>query len=278
MLRSNLQDRGLWLPKVHVDRWSEQYILYLRDSDLRFHTGSDRSTLDSMVGSSRSSNRHVLSWRLLPYRARCKYRQRRMGHCCYGDGVSIHLYIRRYLAHGSVAISRGDFSSHGPRKGKRMGRSRLEFRERVCIPDFDKPHVNSFRSLTLALPYVFDALGEKTMHIFGAVNIISIPIGELTLGVLVYQAGNMLELWRSLLTSRLVWALYPESNQRTLEEIDLLFAADSPWAWTAESNFQALKMANAQFGLAKDAGPEYDAEKALDTGDQPKSVESKNQG
>lgn len=88
----------------------------------------------------------------------------------------------------------------------------------------------------------------------------------------------MLELWRSLLTSRLVWALYPESNQRTLEEIDLLFAAGSPWAWTAESNFQALKMANAQFGLAKDAGPEYDAEKALDTGDQPKSVESKNQG
>ncbi len=70
-----------------------------------------------------------------------------------------------------------------------------------------------------------------------------------------------------------MWALYPESSQRTLEEIDLLFAADSPWAWTAESNFQALKMANAQLGLAKEAEPKDDAEKALDTGDQLESVD-----
>jgi hypothetical protein len=35
------------------------------------------------------------------------------------------------------------------------------------------------RSLTLALPYIFGAIGENTLHIFGAVNLISIPIGRL---------------------------------------------------------------------------------------------------
>ncbi|KAL4968689.1 major facilitator superfamily domain-containing protein [Aspergillus stella-maris] len=94
-------------------------------------------------------------------------------------------------------------------------------------------------SLTLALPYVFDALGEKTMYVFGAVNVISIPI---------------------------VWAFYPESSQRTLEEIDLLFAADSPWAWTAESNFQELRAVNRGLGLAKDVQA-IDPEKALEAND-----------
>jgi len=42
----------------------------------------------------------------------------------------------------------------------------------------------------------------------------------------------------------MVWALYPESNQRTLEEMDLLFAADSPWNWAAEANFEKLKLEN----------------------------------
>ncbi|KAL4791162.1 major facilitator superfamily domain-containing protein [Aspergillus venezuelensis] len=92
-------------------------------------------------------------------------------------------------------------------------------------------------SLTLTLPYVFDALGEKTMYVFGAVNVISIPI---------------------------VWAFYPESSQRTLEEIDLLFAADSPWAWTAESNFQELRVSNPGLGLAKDVQAMHDPEKALE--------------
>ena len=50
----------------------------------------------------------------------------------------------------------------------------------------------------------------------------------------------------------IVWALYPESNQRTLEEMvslnritadpqDLLFAADVPWNWAAEANYKKLK-------------------------------------
>ncbi|KAL4867397.1 hypothetical protein BDV12DRAFT_198222 [Aspergillus spectabilis] len=74
------------------------------------------------------------------------------------------------------------------------------------------------------------------MYGFGAVNIISIPI---------------------------VWAFYLESSQRTLEEIDLLFAADSPWVWTAESNFHFLKMTNPGLGLAKNAQSKYDVEKAV---------------
>lgn len=58
--------------------------------------------------------------------------------------------------------------------------------------------------LTLLCPVMFSAIGEKTLYIFGACGFITIPM---------------------------VWALYPETNQRTLEEIDLLFSSDSPWVW-----------------------------------------------
>lgn len=68
--------------------------------------------------------------------------------------------------------------------------------------------------LTLLCPVMFNAIGEKTLYIFGACNIITIPM---------------------------VWALYPESNQRTLEEMDLLFAANTPWVWDAERHFADLK-------------------------------------
>jgi hypothetical protein len=61
---------------------------------------------------------------------------------------------------------------------------------------------------------MFDQLGEKTLYIFAACNAITIPM---------------------------VWALYPETNQRTLEEIDLLFASDSIWNWEAERNFSRLR-------------------------------------
>lgn len=64
---------------------------------------------------------------------------------------------------------------------------------------------------------MFSAIGEKTLYIFGISNVITIPM---------------------------VWALYPESNQRTLEEMDLLFAADTPWNWDAERNFAILKAEN----------------------------------
>ncbi|ETS76037.1 hypothetical protein PFICI_12981 [Pestalotiopsis fici W106-1] len=69
--------------------------------------------------------------------------------------------------------------------------------------------------LTLLCPVMFSAIGENTLHIFGACNILAIPV---------------------------VWALYPESNQRTLEEMDLLFAAPTPWVWDAEKTFERLKV------------------------------------
>ncbi|ELQ42964.1 arabinose-proton symporter [Pyricularia oryzae Y34] len=68
--------------------------------------------------------------------------------------------------------------------------------------------------LTLLCPVMFKAIGENTLHIFGACNVLAIPI---------------------------VWALYPESNQRTLEEMDLLFAAPTPWVWDAEKTFARLQ-------------------------------------
>lgn len=64
---------------------------------------------------------------------------------------------------------------------------------------------------------MFEALDEKTLYIFGACNAISIPM---------------------------VWALYPETNQRTLEEINLVFTSDSIWNWEAERNFKILKEQN----------------------------------
>lgn len=61
---------------------------------------------------------------------------------------------------------------------------------------------------------MFSNIEEKTLYIFGIANAISIPM---------------------------VWALYPESNQRTLEEMNLLFAAPTPWNWDAEKTFTRLK-------------------------------------
>lgn len=64
---------------------------------------------------------------------------------------------------------------------------------------------------------MFSAIGEKTLYVFAASNVITIPM---------------------------VWALYPESNQRTLEDMDLLFAAKTPWTWDAEMTFARLKAEN----------------------------------
>lgn len=77
--------------------------------------------------------------------------------------------------------------------------------------------------LTLLCPVMFDAIGEKTLYIFGACNFLTLPM---------------------------VYCLYPESNQRTLEEMDLLFAAKSPWVWNAEKNFAKMKRENPQLVAA----------------------------
>lgn len=57
-----------------------------------------------------------------------------------------------------------------------------------------------------------------------------------------------------------VWAFYPESNQRTLEEIDFLFAGDTPWNWVAESNFARLKQENPEIAHDLHHGVHRDVE------------------
>ena len=74
---------------------------------------------------------------------------------------------------------------------------------------------------------MFSKIGEKTLYIFGIANVITIPM---------------------------VWALYPESNQRTLEEMDLLFAADTPWNWDAERTYAQLALENPQIVQAATKG------------------------
>lgn len=95
----------------------------------------------------------------------------------------------------------------------------------------------------LLLPTIFAALGPNTLHIFGGVNVLSIIV---------------------------VWALYPETNQRktefhtwyiapltilgTLEEMNLVFASDSIWNWDAEKNFAILKEENPELVQAARRG------------------------
>ncbi|KAL9134240.1 MAG: hypothetical protein Q9175_004579 [Cornicularia normoerica] len=81
--------------------------------------------------------------------------------------------------------------------------------------------------LTLLLPVIFKALEQKTYYIFGIANVITLPM---------------------------VYCLYPESNQRTLEEMNLLFAADSIWNWEAERNFAILKEQNPELVQAAQRG------------------------
>ena len=83
----------------------------------------------------------------------------------------------------------------------------------------------------MLLPVAFAHIGEKTYYLFGIANVLSIPI---------------------------VWALYPETANRRLEEMDLLFSADSPWNWDAEATFARLKQErpdlvhDAQLGIRHD--------------------------
>ncbi|KAI0191388.1 general substrate transporter [Xylaria flabelliformis] len=79
--------------------------------------------------------------------------------------------------------------------------------------------------LTLLCPVLFERIGATTLHIFGIANVISIPI---------------------------VWALYPETNQRTLEEMDFLFASSTPWNWDAEKTFARLKAEQPNLLTAKE--------------------------
>ncbi|OBZ74782.1 Sugar transporter STL1 [Grifola frondosa] len=68
--------------------------------------------------------------------------------------------------------------------------------------------------LTLLNPVMFARIGENTLHIFGAINFLSIPM---------------------------VWAFYPETANRTLEEMDHLFMSKSPFVWEEEAHFRKVK-------------------------------------
>ena len=74
---------------------------------------------------------------------------------------------------------------------------------------------------------MFEKIQEKTFYVFGATNAIAIPM---------------------------VWALYPESARRTLEEMDLLFASPSWWNWDAEKTYARLKEENPDLVQAAQRG------------------------
>lgn len=66
--------------------------------------------------------------------------------------------------------------------------------------------------LTLLCPIMFQSIGPWTLIVFAACSMSTIPM---------------------------VWALYPETNQRKLEDIEYLFNISSPWSWDAEKNYKA---------------------------------------
>ncbi|KAH7923026.1 general substrate transporter [Leucogyrophana mollusca] len=86
--------------------------------------------------------------------------------------------------------------------------------------------------LTLLNPVMFNAIHENTLHIFGIVNILSIPM---------------------------VWAFYPETANRALEEIDLLFASKSPFVWNEERHFRELKVKTLKDAISGESTPEVAA-------------------
>jgi hypothetical protein len=48
----------------------------------------------------------------------------------------------------------------------------------------------------------------------------------------------------SLVMAVIFWAVYPETANRTLEEMDLLFSSDSIWVWNAETALAAARLEN----------------------------------
>ncbi|GAA5986175.1 hypothetical protein JCM10908_006443 [Rhodotorula pacifica] len=67
---------------------------------------------------------------------------------------------------------------------------------------------------TLLVPVMFNKIKENALYIFGVANILAIVV---------------------------VWAIYPETANRTLEEIDFLFFSESWFVWNAEAEFARLK-------------------------------------
>ena len=59
----------------------------------------------------------------------------------------------------------------------------------------------------------------------------------------------------------MVWVLWPETNQRTLEGMNLVFASDSIWSWEAEREFKVLMEQNPQLVQAAAKGEESGAKR-----------------
>ena len=73
-----------------------------------------------------------------------------------------------------------------------------------------------------------------------------------------------------------VWALYPETNQRTLEEMNLVFASDSIWNWEAEKNYRILVEENPELvRAARRASAVVDPETGLPKADRSGSYDEK---
>jgi hypothetical protein len=87
------------------------------------------------------------------------------------------------------------------------------------------------------VPVWFKSVSQYTFIIHACINFLTIPV---------------------------VWAFYPETKKRTLEEMDLLFASDAPWVWEEEAMFARMKAENLQvLHVATDAADKLgDLEKA----------------
>lgn len=60
-----------------------------------------------------------------------------------------------------------------------------------------------------------------------------------------------------------VWAFYPETAGRTLEEIDVLFVADSPFVWRMSKTLKHLEEADPRLTQAIKSGDASALEKAM---------------
>jgi len=85
---------------------------------------------------------------------------------------------------------------------------------------------------TLLVPVMFANIHENALYVFGAANALSIIV---------------------------IWAFYPETANRTLEEIDFLFASSSPFTWDAEKEYARLKAIVPEGVTLSDGGATLDA-------------------
>lgn len=76
-------------------------------------------------------------------------------------------------------------------------------------------------TVSLAAPKMFGALGPEAFYIHAGFNLFAVAF---------------------------VYCFYPETCNRTLEEIDLLFASSSPFVWETEKRFRELKVEHAELG------------------------------